>query len=52
MKESNAYVCEHICIESCEADWLEIFGIKVIREKVENLKLYIFNHRKNTIFCL
>ena len=40
--ESVAYHCEHICIEPYEQDWLEEIGVKVIREKVEDVGLDIF----------
>lgn len=38
----NTYRCEHICIEPYEHSWLEELGIKVIREKVEDLDKNIF----------
>lgn len=34
-EENERYVCELICIEPYEYDWLEQLGIKVIRERVE-----------------
>ena len=33
------YKCEHICIEPYEMPWLEKIGVKVIRDKVENIDL-------------
>jgi predicted O-methyltransferase YrrM len=42
MSESIDYNCEHICIEPYEIPWLEEIGIKVIRDKVENVGLDIF----------
>ncbi len=52
-KKSTAYDCEHICIESYEADWLEELGIKIIREKVENLKIDVFKSlQKNDILFI
>ncbi|OSY87024.1 hypothetical protein WH52_13240 [Tenacibaculum holothuriorum] len=38
----NNYNCEHICIEPFEMPWLEKLGIKIIREKVENVDLSFF----------
>jgi predicted O-methyltransferase YrrM len=32
-----AYICDHVCIEPYEADWLDSIGIRVIRERVECL---------------
>ncbi len=40
--ESADQSCEHICIEPYEQPWLEEVGVKVIREKVENVGLDIF----------
>ncbi len=36
--ENSDYKCEQICIEPYEQPWLEKTGVKVIREKAENLK--------------
>lgn len=36
-RENNKYTCEHICIEPFEMPWLEGTGVRVIREKVENV---------------
>lgn len=36
------YICEHICVEPYEQDWLEQIGVIVIRKKVENLELEFF----------
>lgn len=41
-EEESQYNCEHICIEPFEQPWLEEIGIKVIREKVENVNIEIF----------
>tara|TARA_R110002050_G_scaffold104139_1_gene213500 strand:+ start:3234 stop:4181 length:948 start_codon:yes stop_codon:yes gene_type:complete len=38
----NNYDCEHICIEPFEMPWLEKLGIKIIREKVENIEIDFF----------
>lgn len=40
--EDAQYACEHILIEPYEHDWLEELGITVIREKVEDLDMQIF----------
>lgn len=40
--ESIHNKCEHICIEPYEQKWLEEIGVKVIREKVEDVGLDIF----------
>ncbi|SHH57664.1 Methyltransferase domain-containing protein [Chryseolinea serpens] len=41
-KESADYRCEHICIEPFEAPWLEKLGIKIIRDRVENVDKMLF----------
>jgi len=38
---------EHICIEPYEQPWLEQFGIKIIRKRVEELELSIFTKLSN-----
>jgi len=35
--------CEHICIEPYEMPWLEQLGVRVVRERVENLGLEFFS---------
>jgi hypothetical protein len=40
--ENNDYSCEHICIEPYEMSWLENKDIRVIREKVEDVDIKIF----------
>lgn len=40
--ENPDYVCNHICIESFEAPWLEQQGIAVERKMVEDLDLSFF----------
>jgi hypothetical protein len=42
----DGYTCEHICIEPYEQKWLENTGVKVIREKVEDMDLGIFTGLK------
>jgi hypothetical protein len=42
ISESGEYHCEHICIEPYEQHWLEEIGVKVIRKKVEDVGLDIF----------
>ena len=43
MLENPRYKCKHICIEPYEMPWLDKLGVKVIREKVENIRLSVFN---------
>jgi len=45
--EDNSYFCEHICIEPYEMSWLETKNITVIREKVEDVDISIFNQLGN-----
>lgn len=40
--ESPTYKCAHTCIEPYEQAWLEDIGVKVIREKVEDVGIEIF----------
>lgn len=35
--EDSEYTCDHICIEPYESPWLEKLGVKVVRQKVEDL---------------
>jgi methyltransferase family protein len=41
-REDPQYACEHILIEPYEHDWLEKLGVTVIREKVENSDMRMF----------
>ena len=41
-EEIPDYVCDHVCIEPYEMPWLETAGVKVIRERVENVELDFF----------
>jgi len=51
--ENKNYSCNHICIEPYEQPWLEQFGVKVIREKVELLDYTIFQQlEKNDILFI
>jgi hypothetical protein len=43
LAENAQYTCDHQCIEPYEQPWLEETGAKVIREKVENVKLEKFS---------
>ena len=46
-KEKNG-MCSHVCIEPYEQPWLENFlNIKLIREKVENIDLNLFQDLKS-----
>lgn len=42
-KEDPGYCCEHTCIEPYEMPWLEKLGLKIIREKVENVDKQVFS---------
>ena len=42
-KNNDKYECNHICIEPYEMPWLEKIGVKVIRDKVENIDLSFFD---------
>ena len=49
-KDNQDYFCEHTCIEPYERGWLEKLGLKVIREKVENVdKEFYFTLEANDI---
>jgi len=52
LKENSKYQCEHICIEPYEMPWLEEIGVRVIREKVENVDRNIFKklHANDILF--
>jgi hypothetical protein len=41
-REDQQYSCEHILIEPYEHQWLEELGVQVIREKVENSDMRMF----------
>jgi hypothetical protein len=41
-REDPQYACEHILIEPYEHEWLENLGTTVIREKVENAGMWMF----------
>lgn len=42
-EELPYYECEHICIEPYERPWLEKLGVAVIRKKVEDVDVSMFN---------
>lgn len=42
-EDDSSYECEHICVEPYEVPWLEDIGVKVIREKVEDLDAGFFS---------
>jgi hypothetical protein len=42
-EEDQNYQCEHICIEPYEYPWLETTGVKIVREKVEEVDLNFFS---------
>jgi predicted O-methyltransferase YrrM len=41
--EDPDYLCEHICIEPYEMSWLEDKNVTVIRERVEDVNVDLFN---------
>lgn len=41
-KEDQSYSCNHICVEPYENEWLEKLGIEIIRQRVEELPISIF----------
>jgi methyltransferase family protein len=41
-EEENGAKCQHICIEPYEMPWLEELGIEIIREKVEDCPISLF----------
>ncbi len=41
--ENNDYTCKHICIEPYEMNWLEDVNVEVLRKKVEDIPMTIFN---------
>lgn len=42
LRNDRAYVCDHICIEPFEADWLEQLAVEVIRQPVELVPKALF----------
>jgi predicted O-methyltransferase YrrM len=43
MTEDPSYACEHLCVEPYEIPWLERLGIRVVRQRVEELPLSFFD---------
>lgn len=41
-QQDPEYSCKHICIEPYEFNWLEELGVEVIREKVEDVTMGVF----------
>jgi len=41
-EELSNYRCKHLCIEPYEMPWLEKLGVKVIRQKVEDVEKAVF----------
>ncbi len=51
--EHDEYRCKHICVEPYEMPWLETLGPEIIREKVENLPLDVFDRlEKNDVLFI
>jgi predicted O-methyltransferase YrrM len=47
------YVCEHVCIEPYEAEWLEKLNVTVVREPVEQIDKVLFRELgKNDILFI
>jgi hypothetical protein len=42
-RENPLYKCRHVCIEPYEQPWLEESGVRVIRQRVEELELSFFS---------
>jgi hypothetical protein len=40
--DDSTYACEHICVEPYEAPWLEVAGVSVVRNRVQDLDLSFF----------
>ena len=40
--EDADYICDHTCIEPYEMAWLEEIGVRVVRDRVENVDLSVF----------
>lgn len=41
-EETRGYECRHLCIEPFEAKWLEHLGVSVLRKRVEEVGLELF----------
>jgi len=41
-QEDGAYRCEHVCVEPYEMPWLSEVGVKVVRERVQDLPRTFF----------
>lgn len=53
MLEQTDYFCDHICIEPYEAPWLEGLGVRVLRERVEEVDpLLITSLKHNDILFI
>lgn len=49
-KNGQNYFCKHVCIEPYGVDWLEKLGLKIIRERVEDInKDFFLNLEANDI---
>lgn len=42
-EEDDGYRCDHYCIEPYERPWLEKSGVTVVREKIEDVDMSIFD---------
>lgn len=41
--ENPAYQCEHVCVEPYEMPWLEATGVRVLRQRVEEVEPSLFD---------
>jgi len=41
-EENREYRCEHVCIEPYEAPWLETLGVKVLRQRAQDVESALF----------
>lgn len=52
-EEDSNYTCKHVCIEPYEVPWLEKAGVCVIREKIEDVEMNLFQElEENDIFFI
>lgn len=51
--DDPSYRCEHLCIEPYEAPWLEQVGVRVLRQRVEQVDLTLFDElQRNDILFI
>ena len=42
-EQDSNYNCKHVCIEPYEMPWLEQTGVRVVRQKIEDVELALFS---------